>query len=270
MTSFVSRQFSSTNDGFLIHHSHQHQGLSVSKQATALTPLFVPNVASLSFRSNAESPPRPRSLPTNHYQPLPTAMMLFQKSILTYLCCLTAVASAFTIPTRSGRPPMIQATSAPRRFFMATEDSETASTTQAEPLDPMEQVMDEASLIALAKSKRADDLRAQEVFMTKSTGKHACTNCDWEYDQAKGDVMMIGGQVQPDTLFADLPSNWRCPVCRASKDSFQEVVEEIPGFEVNQGYGFGTNSWTAEQKNLTIFGGLGLFFVLFLSGYAMN
>ena len=82
--------------------------------------------------------------------------------------------------------------------------------------------------------------------------------------------MMIGGMIKPDTPFSELPSNWRCPVCRASKDSFEEIVEEIPGFEVNQGYGFGTNSWTAEQKNLAIFGGLAAFFLLFLSGYALN
>jgi hypothetical protein len=82
--------------------------------------------------------------------------------------------------------------------------------------------------------------------------------------------MMIGGMIKPGTTFESLPSNWRCPVCRASKDSFNEVVEEIPGFEVNQGYGFGTNSWTAGQKNLAIFGGLGLFFLLFLSGYALS
>ena len=76
--------------------------------------------------------------------------------------------------------------------------------------------------------------------------------------------------VAPGTKFEDLVSNWRCPVCRASKDSFLEVVEEIPGFEVNQGYGFGANAWTSGQKNLAIFGGLALFFLLFLSGYAMS
>ena len=82
--------------------------------------------------------------------------------------------------------------------------------------------------------------------------------------------MMIGGMVQPGTSFQELPSNWRCPVCRASKDSFDEQVEEIPGFAVNQGYGFGTNAWSSQQKNLAVFGGLAAFFVLFLSGYALN
>lgn len=138
-------------------------------------------------------------------------------------------------------------------------------------VDPMaEAEIDSETFKQLEKQRRADELRAQEVFMKKSTGIYKCNNCDWEYDETKGDAMMIGGMIQPGTKFESLPSNWRCPVCRASKDSFNEVVEEIPGFEVNQGYGFGTNSWTAGQKNLAIFGGLGLFFLLFLSGYALS
>lgn len=170
------------------------------------------------------------------------------------------------------QPPSRAATNNRRAFFTRTPSRlSMADTTETEEaVDPMEEAMDEATREMLAKQKRSDELRAQEVFIKRSTGKHQCTNCDWEYDETKGDVMMIGGMIQPDTPFEDLPSNWRCPVCRASKDSFVEVVEEIPGFEVNQGYGFGTNSWTAGQKNLAIFGGLGFFFLLFLSGYALS
>lgn len=140
-------------------------------------------------------------------------------------------------------------------------------------VDPMleaEAEIDSEQLKQLEKQRRAQELREQEVFMQKGTGIYKCGNCDWEYDEAKGDVMMIGGMVKPGTQFEALASNWRCPVCRASKDSFKEVVEEIPGFEVNQGYGFGANSWSAGQKNLAIFGGLGLFFLLFIGGYAMS
>merc|ERR1711862_513919 len=99
------------------------------------------------------------------------------------------------------------------------------------------------------KARRAQELREQEVFMKLSTGKHLCGNCDWVYDETKGDSMMIGGMIKPDTKFDGLPANWRCPVCRASKDSFNEVVEEIPGFEVNQGYGFGTNSYSRTKES---------------------
>lgn len=130
--------------------------------------------------------------------------------------------------------------------------------------------MDEELSRQEEKARRADELRAQEVFIKRSTGKHKCTNCNYEYDEAKGDVDTIGGMIQPGTPFAELPSNWRCPTCRAQKGAFEEIVTEIPGFEVNQGYGLGGNGLTGEQKNLLIFGGLGLFFLLFLSGYAMS
>jgi len=116
----------------------------------------------------------------------------------------------------------------------------------------------------------ADELRAQEVFMKRSTGVHKCSNCDWEYDPEKGDSYLIGGMIKPGTAFEDLPSNWRCPTCRASKDNFNEVVETIPGFEVNQGYGFGTNSMTTGQKNTLIWGSIFGFFLLFLGGYALS
>ena len=178
------------------------------------------------------------------------------------LTIFLASVEAFTV--RSDLSARFGITSSAR---FAEEGSEPASTI----LDPMEEaMMDEETRKQLEKSRRADELRAQEVFMKKSTGKYKCSNCDWEYDEKKGDSMMIGGMIEPGTPFSELPSNWRCPVCRASKDSFDELVEEIPGFEVNQGYGFGTNSWSAGQKNLAIFGGLGLFFLLFLSGYALN
>ncbi|GKY98712.1 hypothetical protein MPSEU_000827500 [Mayamaea pseudoterrestris] len=195
---------------------------------------------------------------------------------LALLICAAAVNNAFQQPSIRTRVAFHSAATLRQTTWLymsdTKEESEAASPSKAE-IDPMAaamETMDEESRKALEKQLKAEELRAQEVFMKKSTGKHKCTNCDWTYDQDKGDSMMIGGLVKPGTVFLDLPSNWRCPVCRASKDSFAEVVEEIPGFEVNQGYGFGTNSWSAGQKNLAIFGGLALFFILFLSGYAMS
>ena len=134
------------------------------------------------------------------------------------------------------------------------------------PPSPMDMAMREQE----EKARRSQELREQEVFIQRSTGKFLCRNCDWEYDEKNGDMGVIGGVVPAGTAFVSLPSNWRCPTCRASKDEFAELTEEIPGFEVNQGYGLGANSWTAGQKNLAVFGGLFAFFVLFLSGYAMS
>lgn len=153
----------------------------------------------------------------------------------------------------------------------ATSSSPIASADKGEEAEEEDaEPMDAATKLALEKQKRADELRAQEVFMKRSTGLHKCSNCDWEYDPEKGDSFLIGGMIKPGTQFADLPSNWRCPTCRASKDNFVEVVETIPGFEVNQGYGFGTNSMTTGEKNTLIWGGLAAFFLLFIGGYALS
>lgn len=151
-----------------------------------------------------------------------------------------------------------------------SEESKESVVAPADSADEDEDVIDVASQLALEKQKRADELRSQEVFMKRSTGFHKCSNCDWQYDEKKGDSFMIGGMIKPDTPFSELPSNWRCPTCRASKDSFQEVTEEIPGFEVNQGYGLGGNSMTSGQKSGIVFGGLFVFFVLFIGGYGLS
>jgi len=149
------------------------------------------------------------------------------------------------------------------------ESSSSAPVAIAEEVEE-EEPMDAATRLAMEKQRKADELRAQEVFMKRSTGLHQCSNCDWEYDPEKGDSFLIGGMIKPGTEFDDLPSNWRCPTCRASKDNFNEVVETIPGFEVNQGYGFGTNSMTSGEKNTLIWGSLAAFLFLFIGGYALS
>ena len=142
----------------------------------------------------------------------------------------------------------------------------TTAASASTPIDPMDAAMREQE----EKMRRAQELREQEVFIRRTTGKYECSNCGWTYDETKGDVGTIGGTIKPGTPFAELPSNWRCPTCRATKDSFQELTEEIAGFAVNQGYGLGGNSLSASQKSNLIFGGLFLFFVLFLGGYALS
>ena len=41
--------------------------------------------------------------------------------------------------------------------------------------------------------------------------KYVCNVCGYEYDPAAGD---------PGTAFEDLPEDWVCPVCGASKSDF--------------------------------------------------
>ena len=49
--------------------------------------------------------------------------------------------------------------------------------------------------------------------------KYECTVCGYVYDPAEGDP---DNGIEPGTAFEDLPDNWTCPVCGASKDQFEK------------------------------------------------
>lgn len=44
--------------------------------------------------------------------------------------------------------------------------------------------------------------------------KYRCTLCGYIYDNAKEEVK-----------FEDLPSDWKCPLCGASKEQFEKIEE---------------------------------------------
>ncbi len=47
--------------------------------------------------------------------------------------------------------------------------------------------------------------------------KYICPNCNYMYDPEMGDP---DSGIPACTSFADLPSDWVCPVCGAIKDIF--------------------------------------------------
>ena len=49
---------------------------------------------------------------------------------------------------------------------------------------------------------------------------YKCSVCGYIYDPAAGDP---DSGVAPNTPFEDLPDDWVCPVCGATKDQFEEV-----------------------------------------------
>jgi len=49
--------------------------------------------------------------------------------------------------------------------------------------------------------------------------KYTCNLCGYVYDEAAGDP---DSGIAPGTKFEDLPDDWMCPVCGASKDNFTE------------------------------------------------
>ncbi|MDD5018362.1 MAG: rubredoxin [Eubacteriales bacterium] len=50
--------------------------------------------------------------------------------------------------------------------------------------------------------------------------KFECTVCGYIYDPDNGDP---DNGVAPGTAFVDVPSDWVCPVCGATKDLFEEI-----------------------------------------------
>ena len=51
----------------------------------------------------------------------------------------------------------------------------------------------------------------------KKMEKYVCDLCGYVYDPSQGDS---AGGIKPGTSFADLPADWVCPLCGASKDQF--------------------------------------------------
>ena len=51
--------------------------------------------------------------------------------------------------------------------------------------------------------------------------KWICTVCGYIYDPAKGDPE---NGVAAGTSFEDIPSDWVCPVCGASKEDFEKTA----------------------------------------------
>ena len=49
--------------------------------------------------------------------------------------------------------------------------------------------------------------------------KYICSICGYTYDEAAGDP---DAGIAPGTRWADLPEDFVCPLCGASKDAFDE------------------------------------------------
>jgi rubredoxin len=103
----------------------------------------------------------------------------------------------------------------------------------------------------------------------KTLDRYECRTCGYIYEPVRGDDRH---PVSPGTPFESLPQDWGCPVCGAKAARFQNigVVGAPSGFKENLGYGFGVNTLTPGQKNLLIFGALGLAFLFFISLYGLQ
>lgn len=57
----------------------------------------------------------------------------------------------------------------------------------------------------------------KEESVEESGEKHRCTTCGYLYDPKKGDPER---DISPGTPFEEIPGDWKCPVCAASKEEF--------------------------------------------------
>lgn len=110
---------------------------------------------------------------------------------------------------------------------------------------------------------------SEPAVENQALDRYECLACGYVYEPTKGDSKY---SVAPDTSFAELPNNWRCPVCGVNKTQFQNIgqVGKASGFQDNLNYGLGVNTLTPTQKNLLIFGGLAIAFLFFLSLYGLQ
>ncbi len=59
--------------------------------------------------------------------------------------------------------------------------------------------------------------RAEEMYQCQTV------NCGYIYNPDKGDRK---GKIPPGTPFEDLPDDWRCPICGATKAMFKPLAGE--------------------------------------------
>ncbi|KAF9600185.1 hypothetical protein IFM89_005009 [Coptis chinensis] len=138
-----------------------------------------------------------------------------------------------------------------------SEEPDSTTTTPSEPLSSFTDNIEE----------KFDKRRLEERFAVLNTGIHECRSCGYRYNEAAGDPSY---PVPPGLPFNKLPEDWRCPTCGAAQSFFESKSVEIAGFAENQQFGLGANTLTGGQKLILIYGTLGLFFVLFLSGYFLQ
>jgi len=53
--------------------------------------------------------------------------------------------------------------------------------------------------------------------------KYVCDVCGYVYDPEKGDP---DSGIQPGTPFEDIPDDWTCPQCNATKSMFKPMQQE--------------------------------------------
>ncbi|MGC1307174.1 MAG: rubredoxin [Phormidesmis sp.] len=152
---------------------------------------------------------------------------------------------------------------------MTTEPQSNFDPEQSPPVEEMiPLVKSEATSSAESTSAELADVEVRPLTSAEMDC-YECRSCGYTYEPAKGDNR---NDIEAGIKFQDLPRDWRCPVCGASRTQFSNVgpAGTASGFKENLSYGFGVNTLTPGQKNLLIFGSLGIAVLFFLSLYGLR
>ncbi|CAI9102477.1 OLC1v1000759C1 [Oldenlandia corymbosa var. corymbosa] len=176
-----------------------------------------------------------------------------------------SISTALQIP--SSKPNFI---TIPKSLDVSKEDKPTIPSPSLSEEEISSNDSSEATVIEQLEDEEGstfDKRRLEEKFAVLNTGIYECRSCGYKYDEGAGDPSY---PIPPGLPFEKLPDDWRCPTCGASQNFFESKRVEIAGFAQNQQFGLGGNTLTSGQKALLIYGGLGLGFLFFLSGYFLQ
>ncbi|MBF0187714.1 MAG: rubredoxin [Magnetococcales bacterium] len=76
---------------------------------------------------------------------------------------------------------------------------------------------------------------------------YICEVCDWTYDESIGDP---DGGIKPGTAWEDIPDDWECPVCGATKDQFDAIMPKKEPALTEHSTGSYLSSWRRDTDAL--------------------
>ena len=148
--------------------------------------------------------------------------------------------------------------------------TEPTSNPDAASASPVEEMIPLVKPEGVAEPDAVSEGETEEKPLTPAEmDRYECRSCGNTYEPVKGDSR---GNIPSGVPFRELPTDWRCSVCGASQTQFSNIgpAGQASGFKENLSYGFGVNTLTPGQKNLLIFGALGIAVLFFLSLYGLR
>ena len=67
--------------------------------------------------------------------------------------------------------------------------------------------------------------QTDHIYEPEEIMNYICALCGYVYKPHKGDA---DNGIEPDTDYEDLPEDWTCPLCGASKEDFEPDPDSAP------------------------------------------